>query len=62
MNDDDVSVPFWVLISIVTMMLLGMGGCYTMTNEVVKIQKSGIELGYAEYNKITGDWQWVTNR
>jgi len=26
------------------------------------LRKQAIELNYAEHNRVTGKWQWITNR
>lgn len=42
--------------------IFGFGGCVSMAKRCGEIQQEAIQLGYAEYNKTNGTWQWVTNK
>ena len=61
-ENDTIYMPFIVFFVFILLIILSIGGCCTMTELVVKMEKEAVNLGYAEHNQTTGDWQWITNK
>lgn len=56
----------FVFSTIIGLCILLLGICVlsvtVMKADIAELKRDAITLGHAEYNKINGNWQWITNR
>jgi hypothetical protein len=55
MSDDFPVIPFLVLLFFIAIGIFGLG--HWRGQQVFK--EKAVEMGYAEYNPKTGEWQWI---
>lgn len=51
-----------IIVTMFVLTIFGIIGCRTMGQKTMSLEKQAVILGFAEYNKTNGNWQWITNK
>jgi hypothetical protein len=48
-------------VAVVVVLVFAFTAYATLRDDIYRLKEEAITLNHAEYNRVTGEWQWITN-